>query len=341
MIAELRKSIGALSEDEAKSWLFQFLLHISMAEEAKCEDERLAEQVKKIHEGFLQSQAIRDRQELQSLQKVHFVFGDSASGSLKCMLREKHRDVAEKVISFSDQFSVGPIRNLQETVGLLERQEWLANHINLDDEYIDSFMDDYEKIGQAIEKLPEAIPIWIWTGNNAHEQTGLRYLLYQLKEKGNEITVVNTADLYQEVTQRTNQKYVPLHTGELSPERLKAICEYSSSLRPVSKSERAALEKDWEVLSASKDKVRVWKNHKIHSVGLDYFDEFIIGTVRKLSKKNTFIKSARVIGEVIGHLEQYIGDGFFEYRLRQLSLNGLLEIKGVPKAMRYYSVRLR
>ena len=53
------------------------------------------------------------------------------------------------------------------------------------------------------------------------------------------------------------------------------------------------------------------------------------------------MKSARLIGEVLGHLEQYIGDAYVEYRVRQLILNDTFEIKGVPKAMRFYSVRLK
>lgn len=54
-----------------------------------------------------------------------------------------------------------------------------------------------------------------------------------------------------------------------------------------------------------------------------------------------FIKSARIIGEVMGHLDQYIGDHFFEYRVRRLIVNGVFDLEGVPKAMRYYSIKIR
>lgn len=58
-------------------------------------------------------------------------------------------------------------------------------------------------------------------------------------------------------------------------------------------------------------------------------------------KSKDFMKSARVIGEVIGNLNQYIGDQFVEYRVRHLIMNGVFEIVGIPKAMRFYSVKLR
>ncbi|RPK04696.1 hypothetical protein FH5_01934 [Priestia endophytica] len=52
------------------------------------------------------------------------------------------------------------------------------------------------------------------------------------------------------------------------------------------------------------------------------------------------MKSVRLVGEGVGHLQQYAEDAFFEYRVRQLIMNGVFEIQGVPKDMRFYSVKL-
>jgi len=40
-------------------------------------------------------------------------------------------------------------------------------------------------------------------------------------------------------------------------------------------------------------------------------------------------------------LDQRIGDEYFEYRLVHLVVKGAFEIEGVPRAMRFYSVKLR
>ena len=75
-----------------------------------------------------------------------------------------------------------------------------------------------------------------------------------------------------------------------------------------------------------------------------YFDALIIEKAQFLHDKQTkpdFMKSARLIGEALGNSDQYVGDVFFEYRVRQLILQGIFEIEGVPKAMRFYSVKLR
>jgi Domain of unknown function (DUF1835) len=37
----------------------------------------------------------------------------------------------EKVISFSDMFSIGPIWQLHDNVGLNQRYEWIKNHLIL------------------------------------------------------------------------------------------------------------------------------------------------------------------------------------------------------------------
>lgn len=113
---------------------------------------------------------------------------------------------------------------------------------------------------------------------------------------------------------------------------------------PVSQEQRKKLEEEWQELSFTKEVLRIWENKKIKSVDEAYYDDYIINKAKKLYKgrKNIeFMKSARLIGEVIGYLDQYIGDEFIEYRVRHLIMNGVFEIEGVPKAMRFYSVKLK
>ncbi|MCM3706940.1 DUF3658 domain-containing protein [Cytobacillus firmus] len=44
---------------------------------------------------------------------------------------------------------------------------------------------------------------------------------------------------------------------------------------------------------------------------------------------------------MIGHLDEPIGDGFVEYRVRFLIYNGIFAIKGIPKSMRFYNIKLK
>ncbi|MFZ0443206.1 MAG: DUF3658 domain-containing protein, partial [Bacillus sp. (in: firmicutes)] len=54
-----------------------------------------------------------------------------------------------------------------------------------------------------------------------------------------------------------------------------------------------------------------------------------------------FILVAKIIGEVLGLLEGIVFHAFLEYRIRELLYNGVLEIKGIPKDMRSYRVRVK
>ncbi|WP_342550150.1 DUF3658 domain-containing protein [Paenibacillus sp. FSL P2-0089] len=74
----------------------------------------------------------------------------------------------------------------------------------------------------------------------------------------------------------------------------------------------------------------------------DYYDSYLLEKLDSLQPPpgdDGFLKSARLVGEALGYCEQYVGDAYFEYRVRELIYNGVLEIKGVPTAMRFYSIR--
>jgi Protein of unknown function len=67
-------------------------------------------------------------------------------------------------------------------------------------------------------------------------------------------------------------------------------------------------------------------------------------TIQKLHAEQghkDFILAAKIIGEVLGLLKGIVFDAFLEYRIRELVYNSALEIKGIPKDMRSYSVRVK
>ncbi|WP_018665416.1 DUF3658 domain-containing protein [Heyndrickxia acidiproducens] len=103
-------------------------------------------------------------------------------------------------------------------------------------------------------------------------------------------------------------------------------------------------DKCWLSLMDKHENLRIWQNGKILSVPEDYYDEFIINKAKKLHsirRKKEFIIAPRIIGEVLGYLEQYVGDSFIEYRIRKLIEAGVFEAKGSLEAMRLYRVRLK
>ncbi|NEU31763.1 DUF1835 domain-containing protein [bacterium LRH843] len=275
---------------------------------------------------------------------IHILFGMSPSGCLKIVLKNLGIDKEERVLSFWEMFSVGPIWRLHEEVGIEARFDWLKNSMNDEYEELDEYRQSFQETCNQIGAIPEAVPITIWTGENSHEQTGLRYVLHLLKEKDNDIFVINTTKMHGELFNTRELTYILLHTGEISPEKLQVIYEQSKNEPPLTQHEREELDKEWHTLSENRESLRIWRYGKVLSVPVDYYDQYIINVAKKLYRKrksDDFMKSARLIGEALGHLDQYVGDVFLEYRLRKLIENGIFEVEGSMAAMRYYSVRLK
>lgn len=88
--------------------------------------------------------------------------------------------------------------------------------------------------------------------------------------------------------------------------------------------------------------MRLWVNDEIKGVPENY-DPLIISNIEKLHNEQIikdFIKNGIVIGEILNLMEGLISDSFLEYRIRYLVYSSVLELKGIPKSMRHYSVKL-
>ncbi len=345
MLDTLKKYVNDLPEEEAKSLLFLMLLRINMAKGTEnYSDEQFFLDMTKIYDDFITYKEKLAKNENEKLYKtVHIVFGDSPAGSLRVVLKEMGLEDEERIITFSDIFSIGPVWCLNEKNGLSHRHKWLKNHIPMDDEIVYTYQHRFEQTVSKVKEISNDIPIIIWTGENAHEQTALRFVLSLLEEKTNDMVIINSTSSYKKHFKAAEDDGYPLHTGEITTEKLMAIYQ-TDRKEPLMKSERARIVKEWEQLSTRQEVLRIWEDRQIVSVDETYYDDYIIDTARSLHRErgnHDFIKSARLIGEALGHCNQYIGDQFFEYRVRQLILDGIFDIEGVLTAMRYYSVKLR
>lgn len=273
---------------------------------------------------------------------IHILFGPSPAGSLRAAFKENGIDKNEQIISFWDRFSIGPVWLLDEEAGKEARFDWMKNVIN--DEYgeFQEYKQSFQKTIDQILSIPEGLPITIWTADNAHEQTGLRFVLHLLKERNIDIILINTTKAFGELFKKRNVQYTVLHSGEISPDKLQIIYDQGQG-RVLTDHDKEDYENEWLSISDTRETLRIWRNGRIVSVPEDYCDPFIIQKAKKLhreQKTKDFMKSARLIGEVLGHLDQYVGDEFLEYRLRKLIEKEVFDVEGSLIAMRYYSVKL-
>lgn len=269
---------------------------------------------------------------------VHIVIGESAAGSLRYSLERP-----KEVIGFPDFFSIGPVWKLDEKIGQTSRNEWLYENINTEQ---DDFMyeNKFANTLLEMEDIPEQVKIYLWTGNNANEQTGHRFILKLLASKANEIILINSTDLYEQNISSIGGLLSYHHTSQMEPDNLRQIFEIGKKQKSLSSEERTQYQKEWHELSLIKEVLRIWRNNEIIGVAENHYDSLIFTTIEKLHSEQgskDFIRTSRVIGEVLGQMDEMISDSFLEYRIRHLVYSGVLELKGIPKSMRHYSVKLR
>lgn len=337
-INQLKQAISKLNEREAKA-----LLNLIFIRAEQYEEDEMIRILQSMKESLIQ--VWRSEEKIEHRQTVHIVFGDSPAGSLKAAFRNTPYAKTEEIIVLPHILSVGPIESLHTKKGIENRFQWLKEH------YRDDF-DDLEEYKQgmlnAIEKIKGIAPyqqILIWTSENAAEQIGLRIVLYLLQNKGNEVFELNTFKAFHEhyTYPMLEEEQYPRTSGELTPEKLLQFYE-QFELRPMNCAKRQALLDEGRNLLLSESLLRTWENDVLWHSDVERDDNFIIHCAKKLHKeqgKHDYMKATRLIGEVIGHMQQYTGDQWIEYRLRDLIAKEIFVYRGDLNAMRKYEVKLK
>lgn len=204
------------------------------------------------------------------------------------------------------------------------------------------FWDDFSLPTEEIEGIPDNSAVTVWISDNAHEQVGLRLAIYSLQDKDVRISIKNVSTLCKELLNTNELIYIPRSVGEIAPDKLQLMYE-SDSCELLSTQGREIYTKEWKHISESKHLLRIWENGQIVSVEENHFDESIIQFAKNLHEESDeqFILVVRLISELIGNIDQDIGDSFFEYRIKKLVEDGRFEIDGEFEVSRFYLVRLK
>lgn len=281
----------------------------------------------------INKQIKKKRQQVPSSEQavpIHLVLSESAAGPLKVGL-----PTPKMVIGFPDSLSIGPLWKLHEKRGLSHRNEWLFENINLEQEHFE-YINKLNNAVREIEDIPQEAPIYLWTSSNASEQTALRFFIYLLREKSNDIFLLDSTEVQEEDGSIFS-------TGHMNPTQVKFLFKKNQQLKPLTFEERVRYEKEWEHLAETKEVLRIWLNNEIIGVQEDYFDPLIIEKIKEIHRKQEtkdFILAGAVIREILGSAEELVDAFYLEYRIRHLIYRGPLELKGIPKSMRHYRVKL-
>ena len=326
MIEKFKETIEQLSEKDAKTWLHLTLIRLNQLTKIDVPKEEIIEEIQHIVQIMDHQPPPRTDYDM-----IHIAGSESTAGSLRVGLERNH-----KIIGFWEMFEIGPLWDSSA------RQEWLQDHINIfEDSLEEEFSSNFKKAIEELNHIPPHIPVILWTADNAHEQIFHRYILHHLRNRGNQVVLINATKGYGKLP--LPKQFVPAHSGEIMPETLKVIFENESE-NILSTYNRNKLSDEWLQLKETKELLRILRTGEIQGVPEDYIDQELLHCAQKVQRdfsENEFVKTARIIGEMYGQLEGEFNTAFLEYRLRTLAFEGYFKIKGIPKSMRHYSVRLK
>ncbi|MEK4852855.1 DUF1835 domain-containing protein [Paenibacillus sp. FSL H7-0756] len=271
---------------------------------------------------------------------VHILCGDSFGGSMKQALKGLGWTDSHKLIILRENYAIGPLDQLDTLVGRKLSSDWFRQHIQEYFTVSDECDREYTELLDNLEQIPEQAKIVIWTGSNASEQAGLRLTVHLLGNRENELIEMDAGAICEELFNRPDAFINYCHSGEIPSDKLReALLRIDVGSR-LSAADIARLSQDWLTISGQSGVLRIWHKDVLLEVPADYYDSYLLEKLDSLQPpgEDGFLKSARLVGEALGHCEQYVGDAYFEHRVRELIYSGVLEMKGVPTAMRFYSI---
>ncbi|MGN7759898.1 DUF1835 domain-containing protein [Paenibacillus sp. 22594] len=275
---------------------------------------------------------------------VHVVVGDSFAGSMKQALKNLGWSDLHKLIILRDNYAIGPLGGLDSPEGRLSREKWFREHIShgLERYTVAEYEDEYAELLGMLKRIPQQAVIVLWISRSVREQTGIRHALYLLRGTVHRISLYDACEICEGLFNTPGASIIYRSSGEIPADKLREAFLRMDSNGLLDSSAVNHMQDQWIQIAEKNGVLRIWEDSGVVEVAADYYDNYLLeklDSLRPPKEDQGFVKSARLVGEVLGYCDQHIGDSYFEYRIRQLINDGILEIKGIPAAMRFYSIR--
>ncbi|NRS16304.1 DUF1835 domain-containing protein [Brevibacillus sp. HB1.4B] len=277
------------------------------------------------------------------MNKFHICFSLSAYGTLRSVFRKQNLLQTESIICIEDDFSVGPLHQLETATGMNERIEWIHSFFKQVEPISNEDLTTIKAYLLRNLTLPSQVPdgssVILWYGQNASDSIGIRYVVSMLQDKnlsfeGIDITAFSVNCDYKVRNIDGNEvSYVLKSAGALPPKLVVDAYQVKKNM-PAPLVQSLILE--WEKWSQSDSTLRVYKQGEVLEVSEDYYDALLLEHA-----SNKFQKAARVIGTVMGESDQCIGDTYLTYRVHELIKQGLLQYQGELMPLRRLEIGLK
>lgn len=252
---------------------------------------------------------------------IHIVFEQSNVEALKKAIG-LDETLQGDVIGIRDDFAVGPLTAIYETEGYQQRRDWwkMVLEFSPDADQLD-IVDDALTVYQLLKRLDAETneQVWIWMGQNAHDVCSYYWLMSQLKEYQGRIQV-----LYLNNLPFINEKgslFYPTSLSEIQP---KEFLKAKKLARPITLSEFEVDPDEWKKLCNENALVRFLEGgKKLVGKELDYYDRDILTIVNFGPQK-----LLKLLSTALHKMKVKTGDAFLAWRIREMILEGKLEMVG-------------
>ncbi|MCK9403306.1 MAG: DUF1835 domain-containing protein [Chitinophagaceae bacterium] len=252
---------------------------------------------------------------------IHIVFEQSNVEALKKAIG-LDETLQGDIIEIRDDFAVGPLTAIYETEGYQQRRDWwkMVLEFSPDADQLD-IVDDALTVYQLLKRLDAETDeqVWIWMGQNAHDVCSYYWLMSQLKEYQGRIQV-----LYLNNLPFINEKgslFYPTSLSEIQP---KEFLKAKKLARPITLSEFEVDPDEWKKLCDENALIRFLEGgKKLVGKELDYYDRDILTIVNFGPQK-----LLKLLSTALHKMKVKTGDAFLAWRIREMILEGKLEMVG-------------
>ena len=241
-----------------------------------------------------------------------------------------------QLICLEDCLNIGPICDLNSVEEIKKRNDWLADvfyvEIPIDEDIHIKDIDvneDIEKIKTLVENYKNE-KIYLWTGFCAYDFLSTARLLYHLPAPCSNIFIVDFSNI--SVKNRVGRVIYPKVLYVIEPSKVGEIVKHFHQLTDEKLSKFVKL---WKKIKSGNSILKILdENGQILEKEETYFDLLLESYCT-----NEFQNPARIIGQVLVDIDFNVGDGFLNWRLKQLSMMNKIELRGMF-LMRDYEVKL-
>jgi hypothetical protein len=250
---------------------------------------------------------------------LHFVFNEADKYVLQQAFKLNSNFEGE-IFEIKDDYALGPLHKILEAEGYRERSDWwkeVLEHSPYKEQL--NIVDDKLTMSQVKRMLTEnkEAKLWVWMAQNAHDVCGYYWLVSQLKEFAGRVEVLFLNNL--PFINEKGQIFYPSYLSEILP---KEIVKATKLARAITLSEFEIDPDEFEKLCNENAFIRILEGgKKIIAKPIDFFDKQIIGFCTP-----EFQKLSKLIN--MSKLQPRISDAFLAFRIKQLQLASVIEVKG-------------